>query len=62
MEEYDGMRDFFGLMTKKSINTAHMMDVGLMGRGVVGVMQQLFDCLLKELESLIQFGEKVEQL
>ena len=56
------MRDFFGLMTKKSTNTAHMIDVGLMGRGVVGVMQQLFDCLLKELESLIQFGEKVEQL
>ena len=62
-EEYDGsVRDFFGLMTKRNPDTSHMLDVGLMGRGLVGFMQHLFGCLLKELESLILFGEKVEQL
>ena len=62
-EECDGsMRDFFGLMTKRNPDTSHMLDVGLMGRGLVGFMQHLFGCLLKELESLIHFGEKVEPL
>uniref|UniRef100_A0A1X7VCF4 Exocyst complex component Sec3 PIP2-binding N-terminal domain-containing protein n=1 Tax=Amphimedon queenslandica TaxID=400682 RepID=A0A1X7VCF4_AMPQE len=61
VEEYDGsMRDFFGLMTKRNPDKSHMLDVGLMARGLVGFMQHLFGCLLKELESLIQFGEKVE--
>ena len=45
-------------MTKKQ--QRNTIDVGIMGGGVKGLLQTLFDCLLSELKTLIEFGEKID--
>ena len=49
----------FGLMSKRQHKET--IDVGLMGEGVNGLLRQLFECLPSELETLILFGERIDQ-
>ena len=59
VEEPDGIRDMFGLMSKRQHKET--IEVGLMGEGVNGLLRQLFECLPSELETLILFGERIDQ-
>jgi hypothetical protein len=58
MEETDSFLSNFA----RKRELPHLNTVDLMDKGVKGLLQQLFNCLVNELESLIMFGEKMDSL
>ena len=59
VESVDGITDMLGL-TKKPQHTA-VIDVGSVTRaGVMGMLKELFACLLTEIQGFVQFGEKLD--
>ena len=54
-----GVLDVLGLTRKHQHTPA--IDVGAVtGAGVMGLLRELFSCLLTEIQGFIQFGEKLD--
>ena len=59
VESVDGITDMLGLTKKHQVAAA--IDVGsVTGAGVMGMLRELFACLLTEIQGFVQFGEKLD--